>query len=122
MFELEKSFHFEAGHRLHHHDGKCATPHGHSYLLKISLRSKSLIPTGPKQSMVFDFQEISSIVKPMIEAFFDHKWLNETLVTESPTAEYLVKWIFEHLKPQMPLLYKVTLSETESSSASYFEE
>jgi 6-pyruvoyltetrahydropterin/6-carboxytetrahydropterin synthase len=121
MFELEKAFRFEAGHTLVHHDGKCSSPHGHSYVLRIMLRSEELILKGPKQSMVKDFQEISDIVKPMVESYFDHKWLNETLQTESPTAERIAHWIYEYLKPKIPQLYKVSVSETESSSASYFE-
>jgi 6-pyruvoyltetrahydropterin/6-carboxytetrahydropterin synthase len=70
--------------------------------------------------MVMDFQEISSIVKPMIEKYFDHQWINETLDTESPTAERIAQWIYEYLKAQIPQLYKVSVSETESCTASYF--
>ncbi len=120
MFELEKLFRFEAGHTLVHHDGKCAYPHGHSYVIRILLRSSDLSTDGAKRSMVLDFQDISNIVKPMIEKYFDHKWLNETLQTESPTAERIAQWIYEYLKPKIRELYKVTVSETESSSAAYF--
>ena len=43
MFELEKSFTFEAGHSLAHHDGKCKEPHGHSYCLVVHVQSKKFI-------------------------------------------------------------------------------
>jgi 6-pyruvoyltetrahydropterin/6-carboxytetrahydropterin synthase len=119
MFEIEKVFRFESGHTLVYHDGKCSSPHGHSYLLRVILRSEKLIQHGPKQSMMIDYQDISAIVKPMIETYFDHKWLNETLQTESPTAETIAQWVFEHLKAKLPQLYKITICETESSSASY---
>jgi 6-pyruvoyltetrahydropterin/6-carboxytetrahydropterin synthase len=121
MFELEKQFRFEAGHTLVHHDGLCSSPHGHSYVVRIFLRSSDLIKKGPKQMMVVDFQDISSIVKPMIETYFDHKWLNETLQTESPTAESIAYWIYTYLRPKIQQLYKVSISETECSSASYCE-
>jgi 6-pyruvoyltetrahydropterin/6-carboxytetrahydropterin synthase len=120
MFEIEKKFRFEAGHTLLHHDGKCSSPHGHSYVLTIVLRSQSLISDGPKQSMVRDFQEISDVVKPMIDQYFDHKWLNETLSLDSPTAERIAEWIFKYVQPKIPQLYKVSVRETESSSASFW--
>jgi 6-pyruvoyltetrahydropterin/6-carboxytetrahydropterin synthase len=121
MFEIEKIFSFEAGHRLHHHDGKCSQPHGHSYVLKVAVRKEELQKTGPKQGMVMDFGQISSVVKPMVEKFFDHQWINDTLHTDSPTAEFMSQWIFEYLDSRLEGLYRVTVCETASSSASYIK-
>lgn len=119
MFELEKTFAFEAGHLLDHHDGKCRHPHGHSYVLKIVMRAEELITDGPKKNMVMDFSTISTIVKPMIETYFDHKWLNDTLETDSPSAEFMAKWIYEFLESQIHDLYAVTICETTTCSATY---
>lgn len=119
MFELEKKFTFEAGHVLKHHDGKCSHPHGHSYMLLVHLRSENLIQSGSKKNMVIDFQDISAIVKPMIKEYFDHKWINDTLNTDSPTAEFIAKWIFDYLEPHLNGLYAVTLYETATSKVSY---
>lgn len=119
MYEIEKSFHFEAGHILEHHDGKCSHPHGHSYILTVRIRSDTLIKTGPKQNMVIDFYDISTAVKPMIEQYFDHHWINDTLNTEAPTVEFISKWIYDYLKPKLPLLSSVTLQETASSRITY---
>lgn len=119
MFEIEKRFSFEAGHQLHHHDGQCSAPHGHSYQLIVTLRSEKLISSGPKKNMVIDFFEISDIVKPMIERYLDHKWLNDSLETDSPTAEYIAKWIFDHLSPKIRDLYSITLYETATSKVVY---
>jgi 6-pyruvoyltetrahydropterin/6-carboxytetrahydropterin synthase len=121
MYELEKIFLFEAGHVLKHHDGHCSTPHGHSYVLTIKLRANSLIPNGPKRNMVIDFSDLSSIVKPMIETYFDHKWLNDSLKTDSPTVEFISRWIFDHLHPQLPQLSSVTLQETSTAKVTYFK-
>jgi 6-pyruvoyltetrahydropterin/6-carboxytetrahydropterin synthase len=120
MFEIEKRFSFEAGHVLEGHDGKCAFPHGHSYQLIVVVRGEKLQTTGPSQGMVCDFQNISSVVKPMVEEYFDHRWLNETLHTNSPTAEVMAQWIFEYLQPKIPGLYKVSVAETATASATYF--
>lgn len=121
MFELEKKFRFEAGHSLVHHDGKCRDPHGHSYVLVIRLQSDALIQTGPKKNMVTDFGDINQIVEPMIETFLDHKWLNDTLETDSPTAEYIAQWIFNHLKPSLPSLHSISINETETSKATFYK-
>lgn len=119
MFEVEKTYTFEAGHLLDHHDGKCRHPHGHSYVIMIKLRATQLVSDGPKKNMVIDFAAISDIVKPMIEEYFDHKWLNDTLQTDSPTAEYIAYWIFHHLISYLPNLYSVTVCETNTARATY---
>lgn len=119
MFYIEKTFSFEAGHVLTHHDGKCAEPHGHSYVLTVHLRSEELIAQGPKKNMLLDFQDICAIVKPMIVEYLDHQWLNKTLENDSPTAEFIAKWIFDHLKPKLSPLFAVTLFETATSKVYY---
>lgn len=119
MFELEKEFNFEGGHTLKHHDGKCSYPHGHSYKLVIKMRGDQLISNGPKKNMLIDFGDISKVVKPMIEQYFDHHWINDTLNTDSPSAEFIAKWIFDYLQPHFPSLYAITVQETETSKATY---
>jgi len=121
MFELKKTFHFEAGHVLKHHDRKCNKPHGHSYTLVLSIHNEDLIASGPKTNMVVDFGDVSQVVKPMIQEYLDHQWLNETLNTESPTVEFIARWVYRYLKPHLPLLKSVTVCETNTSKASYWE-
>jgi 6-pyruvoyltetrahydropterin/6-carboxytetrahydropterin synthase len=119
MFEIEKTFYFEAGHSLVHHDGKCRDPHGHSYVLTVILRADELISEGPKTNMVFDFIDFSAVVRPLIETHLDHKWLNDTLETDSPTAEFIAKWIYEKLEPKLSNLYAISLYETHTSKVTY---
>mmetsp|Transcript_12202 Transcript_12202/g.32854 ORF Transcript_12202/g.32854 Transcript_12202/m.32854 type:complete len:162 (+) Transcript_12202:85-570(+) len=119
MYTLEKDFRFEAMHVLEHHDGKCARPHGHSYGCTVRLRARELQAAGPKINMLMDFSDVSAVVRSMIEKFLDHRNLNETLGTDSPTAEFIARWIFDYLKPHLPLLSDVTVSETTTSRATY---
>lgn len=119
MFQIEKTFYFEAGHVLAGHDGKCAQPHGHSYVLTVFIRRDFLNPDGPKKNMVIDFQDINAIVKPMIAEYLDHHWLNTTLENDSTTAEFIAKWIFDHLKPKLSDLFAVSLYETATSKVYY---
>jgi 6-pyruvoyltetrahydropterin/6-carboxytetrahydropterin synthase len=122
MYEIEKRFTFEAGHVLKNHDGKCAFPHGHSYTLAIVLRSPTLIANGPKTNMIMDCTDIKAIVQPMIEKYLDHRWLNDTLPFEATTVEAMTKWIYDHLKPQIPQLYSITLWEAATLKATYYGE
>lgn len=120
MFRIEKKFRFEAGHQLVHHDGICREPHGHSYEFVVVIQKNDLIQTGPKQQMVVDFLDISSVVKPMVKDFLDHKWLNDSLQTDSPTAEFIAKWIFNFLAPHLDGLFAITLYETDTSCVTFF--
>ncbi len=120
MFELQKSFSFEAGHSLKYHEGKCRGPHGHSYHMEIVLRSAKLVESGTSQNMVMDFGDISGVVKPMIEEYLDHQWLNDTLGTDSPTAEYIARWVYEYLESRVENLYAVELRETNSAKVTYY--
>ncbi len=119
MYLVEKSFRFEAGHQLMHHDGECGTPHGHSYVLTVKIASEKVILEGPKREMVIDFKDIASIVKPMVDTYLDHCWLNTTLNTDSPSVEFIAKWIFDYLKPKLPELSAITVQETATSSVTY---
>jgi len=119
MFELEKSFTFEAGHSLIHHDGICREPHGHSYQVTVYITSESLVESGPKTNMVCDFGDITAIVKPMIEKYLDHKWLNDTLESDSPTSEFIAQWIYNYLKPKIPQLKAISVSETRTSKVTF---
>lgn len=122
MFKIEKKFRFEAGHQLIHHDGHCRDPHGHSYEFVVTIQKKELITHGPKKQMAVDFLDISSVVKPMIFNFLDHKWLNDTLNTDSPTAEFIAKWIFDFLSPKLQGLFSITVYETDTCCVTYTKE
>lgn len=119
MYELEKIFQFEAAHSLKYHDGKCKNLHGHSYILHVIIRIENLQTTGPKTNMLMDFQDINDAVKPMIDQYFDHQYLNDTLQSDSTTVEFICKWIFDHLMPFIPDLHAITIYETASAKATY---
>lgn len=121
MFRLEKKFRFEAAHTLKYHKGRCGRLHGHSYQLTVSLQSNSLIAEGSSTNMVMDFSDIGKIVEPMIKQYLDHHDLNKTLENDSPSSEFIARWIYRYLKPKLPPLFSVTICETESSSVTFWE-
>ena len=118
MYVLEKIFHFEAGHTLAA-TGKCARPHGHSFTLTIALCSETLQSDGPEKNMVQDLLALNNLVEPMIDRYLDHRWLNETLENDSPTLEFICRWIYDHLKPIIPQLSSVCLAENPFCKAIY---
>lgn len=117
---IYKEITFEAAHKLPHHDGKCARLHGHSWKARIYVRSHQLITEGKKQGMVMDYGDIKNYVKPILEEYLDHYYLNESLGLENPTCEAIAKWLFEKLESVgMSNLYAVEIQETCTSGARY---
>jgi 6-pyruvoyltetrahydropterin/6-carboxytetrahydropterin synthase len=124
MFRLEKDFRFEAAHRLCHHNGKCARLHGHSFkgtLVCIGTDDDIHQEWGPHHGMLIDFDDMKVGCKT-IEDALDHQYLNDVLQTESPTSEYIAKWVFDHVRELLPSLYSVTIEETCSARCTYVGE
>jgi 6-pyruvoyltetrahydropterin/6-carboxytetrahydropterin synthase len=111
--ELFKEFTFEAAHRLPHvaPDHKCARLHGHSYRITIHIAGE----VDPETGMVIDFADIKAAFKPIRDEHLDHHYLNEVQGLENPTSENLAHWIWDKLKPRLPQLAAVQVSETCSS-------
>jgi len=118
MWTIEKSFTFEAAHRLPNHDGKCARLHGHSYKMIVYIQSPTLIELGAESGMVMDYGDISDVVKPFIDQYLDHHYLNESTGLENPTSEELARWIYNRIKLRLNV-YAVRVDETCTSSCLY---
>lgn len=107
--ELRKTFQFEAAHRLPHlpPDHKCHRLHGHSFQMEVVVEGDC----DPQLGWVMDYAEISAAVKPIWERL-DHYYLNEVPGLENPTSENLARWIWDQLKPALPLLKEIGVAET----------
>ena len=67
-----------------------------------------------------DFGDLKSYMKPLLEEYLDHYYLNETLGMESPTSEAIAKWIYEQLKAKnLGGLVAVEIMETCTSGCIY---
>ena len=58
-----------------------------------------------------DFADIKSAFQPLYDQL-DHHYLNEVDGLDNPTSERLAAWIWERLKPALPLLSEVVVHET----------
>lgn len=107
--ELYKDFRFEAAHRLPNvpEGHKCARLHGHSFLVRLTVDGD----VDPHTGWVMDFDDIKNAFKPLLDKL-DHHYLNDIEGLENPTSEVLVKWIWNHLKPELKELSAVEVRET----------
>lgn len=88
---IRKEFTFDAAHNLTQYHGKCERLHGHTY--RVAVVVKGLLD---KDSMVFDFCELSSIVGERVLSVLDHSYINELI--PQPTAENIAIWIWRQLE------------------------
>lgn len=120
MYLLKKKFTFEAAHQLHNHDGKCSRLHGHSWIGWLIVQGDKLHTSGPKQGMLVDYGDLSAAVKPLVEQYLDHHFLNETTGLEDTTSENLAKWVYDQLSASVPALVAVTIEETCTAICTYW--
>ncbi len=113
---LTKSFSFEAAHWLPSfpEGHKCRRLHGHSFHVDVIVAGE----VDPAKGYLQDYGEIKAAIAP-VEQQLDHYLLNDIDGLENPTAEMLCKWIYDRLKPQLPLLAEVRVHETCTTEASY---
>jgi len=111
--ELSVDFHFCSAHRLPFYDGPCFRMHGHNYRLRVTVGGKP----NPKDGMIRDFEEIRKTVWDRALAQCDHQNLNDLM--ENPTAENVVSWMWERLKPEIVGLKELRLWETPEYCVSY---
>lgn len=113
---LVKSFGFEAAHWLptFPEGHKCRRMHGHSFMVEVVVEGDA----PPEKGYLIDYGEIRRAIDP-IQKRLDHYCLNEIEGLENPTSEVLAKWIWDRLKPELPILAEVIVHETCTSRCHY---
>jgi len=114
--ELRKTFQFEAAHLLPYLPDahKCRRLHGHSFRVEVVVEG----PCDPKWGWVMDYADITKAFRPLWEKL-DHYYLNEVPGLENPTSENVAIWIWERLKPGLPLLAEIVVAETCTAQCRY---
>jgi 6-pyruvoyltetrahydropterin/6-carboxytetrahydropterin synthase len=114
--ELRKTFQFEAAHLLPRlpKTHKCRRLHGHSFKVEIVVAGEC----DPKLGWLMDYAEISRRFRP-IWGKLDHRYLKEIPGLKNPTSEEIAAWIWNKLKPKLPLLTEVIVAETCTAKAVY---
>lgn len=105
---VTKQFQFDAAHQLlDRPETVCGqSKHGHRYVLDIEVCGAL-----DEHQMVVDFLDLKPLIEEhLIRPYLDHHDLNETVHEVYPTAEYLVRFIVEHLDELLPTTLGVMLS------------
>ena len=114
--ELRKTFQIEAAHRLPNvlTGHKCARLHGHSWRIEVAIEG----PVGNDTGWVMDYADLKAAFQPIHDQI-DHNYLNEIPGLENPTSERLAVWLWNELKPRLPLLSELVIAETCTSRCVY---
>ncbi|NWF76920.1 MAG: 6-carboxytetrahydropterin synthase QueD [Nitrospirae bacterium] len=123
MFELMIESNFSAAHQLRGYNGDCEKIHGHNWKIQVYVLANKL----NEIDIAIDFHELKDLTEEVI-APLDHSFLNEIFpfTEKNPSSENIAKWIFDLLKKKLNddnvHLSAVTVWESETASATYFEE
>ncbi|HEY1024005.1 MAG TPA: 6-carboxytetrahydropterin synthase [Sphingobacteriaceae bacterium] len=139
MYELSKTFRFEAAHRLAKgFTGKCANIHGHSWNGKLTVETSSLdeFDFGVDYSILGKFtKEIEGLLDHQILLYADdgevvdfvvRSRFNHVLFEHNPTCETIARWIWQRAMkyfqdmPDVRVRY-VEVSETCTTGCRYSE-
>ncbi len=120
MYEVEIIDAFSAAHRLRDYNGKCERLHGHNYRVHVVARSQTLGAGG----MVIDFVHLKTVLAQALSKL-DHTYLNDIppFDAREPSAENIAAFIFAELEEKLgamgPLLYSVSVWESDKSRAAF---
>ncbi|MBR1776044.1 6-carboxytetrahydropterin synthase QueD [bacterium] len=119
MFELKVQMYFSAAHHLLNYDGACENQHGHNWLVEAYVCGTKL----NKSNILVDYKIIKKHLKEVLD-YLDHSDINELPEFKgiSPSSEILSKYIYEEMKKRIPETCKISVWETSTSCASYWEE
>jgi 6-pyruvoyltetrahydropterin/6-carboxytetrahydropterin synthase len=114
--DISKTFQIEAAHRLPNVPAghKCARLHGHSFRIEVHVQG----PLDPQFGWVMDYADIKAAFAPLFEQL-DHHYLNDIPGLGNPTSENLARWVWNALKPRLPLLARIVVHETCTTMCSY---
>ena len=131
IVEVSRRLVVSATHRLHAPSlsdaenealfGKCNRKggHGHNYVIRAVVRG----PVDAATGMVVNTADLKRALAERVDAVLDHRnidvdvpWFAEGRVS---TTENVAVFVWNQLKPVVPLLHKVVVDETENNRFSY---
>jgi 6-pyruvoyltetrahydropterin/6-carboxytetrahydropterin synthase len=134
--EMTRRLEFDAGHRVPRHAGKCRTPHGHRYVVDVTIRG----PLG-REGFVLDFGEVKAKLGAWIDEHLDHTMIYQRgdafmeamaeharaeglrpffAMDQAPTAEALAELLFSVAQRLLDAdVVRVIVHETPNCSAGW---
>ena len=119
MFEIKSQLYFSAAHHLLNYEGECENQHGHNWLVEAFVKGDKL----DNSNILIDYKILKKHLKAVLDTL-DHKDINELddFKGISPSSEMLAKYIYTQIKKSIPQISKISVWETSTSCASYYEE
>lgn len=123
MYEVQIITGFAAAHLLRSYKGKCERLHGHNYKVSVTVRAHAPGVSG----MVIDFGDLKRAANAVADRL-DHGFLNELppFDTIEPSAENLAYYFFQQIAAELgsdaEILHRVSVWESDSSSATYLRD
>jgi 6-pyruvoyltetrahydropterin/6-carboxytetrahydropterin synthase len=117
MWELTKSFRFEAAHAIGGTTLGTASEevHGHSYRADVTLRGAPDAETG----MIVDLGRFEQDLAA-VRGLLDHKFLNNINALGKPTLENLARFIFEQVKQSGPVARVTVYRDSCGEACTYY--
>jgi 6-pyruvoyltetrahydropterin/6-carboxytetrahydropterin synthase len=122
MYELMVETQFASAHQLRGYKGKCENLHGHNWRVQVVINAEKLNEIG----LALDFHELKAVTNELVYAL-DHSVLNEVFpFTEiNPSSENIAKWLYDSIRKKLGdqgvRITSVTVWESETASATYYE-
>lgn len=124
MYKLMIETSFASAHQLRGYKGKCENLHGHNWKVQAYVTADKL----NEIDIAIDFHDLKKITNEIVSQL-DHKFLNDIFpfTEKNPSSENIARWIFESLKKGLASYENVKVSavtvwESETASATYYEE
>jgi len=122
LYKIFVETHFAASHQLHGYQGACKALHGHTWKIRVEVKTDQVDEIG----ISVDFKELKSDIRSIIDRL-DHHHINEIPPFDkmNPTAENLSRYIYEEVQKTLPShvgMSKVTVWESSNYAISYSEE
>lgn len=110
-----RRFRFEAAHQLPKvpEGHPCGRMHGHGF--EVLLHVDQNLGT---EDLAMDFDRLAELWTPL-HLELHHGCLNDLPGLENPTSERLAAWLWERLKPVLPILSWMTVYETTTAGCHY---
>jgi 6-pyruvoyltetrahydropterin/6-carboxytetrahydropterin synthase len=114
---------FSAAHQLRGYKGKCEKLHGHNWKVQAFVSAGKL----NEIDIAIDFHDLKAMLKETISTL-DHAFLNYLFpfTEKNPSSENIAKWIYDVLKKRLNsehvYLSAVTVWESDTASATYYED
>jgi 6-pyruvoyltetrahydropterin/6-carboxytetrahydropterin synthase len=123
MYELTVETSFSAAHQLRGYKGKCENMHGHNWKVQINVMAEKL----NEIDIAMDFNDLKKTANEVVSPL-DHAFLNDIFpfTEKNPSSENVAKWIYDCIKKKINTdnlrVAAVTVWESDSASASYYED